>query len=313
MICNGMALDSQCRMLLDVIAQQGNPQLSAMRVADARAMREAQKLPPGPATDVRDHSIAGPGGALPIREYRPIGAKQTIGALVYFHGGGFVLGSIESHDAVCRQLAVDTGCAVFSVEYRLAPEHKFPSGIDDAVAATRWAHEHAAKLDIDPRRIAVGGDSAGAALATAVAIIAKREAGPAIAFQLLLYPVTDLRSFDTPSYKENAEGYYLTLASMVWFRDHYLSSVEQRSEPLASPLGCTELHGLPPALVITAEHDPLRDEGEAYARALQAAGVRCKLTRYDGAIHAFVSMYAYLDVGKAALGEAAAAVREAIG
>lgn len=308
-----MPLDYQCKTLLELIAQQGLPELSSMEVAAARTLREAQKLPPGPATDVREHRVAGPGGELAVREYRPLGATGTLGALVYFHGGGFVLGSLDSHDALCRQLTVDSGCALFSVDYRLAPEHKFPRAVDDAYAAACWAHEHAAKLGIVPTRIAVGGDSAGGALATAVAMLAKQRGGPALAFQLLLYPVTDLRSFDTPSYLENATGYYLTHASMIWFRDHYLASAADRSDPRASPLACQDLQGLPPALVITAEYDPLRDEAEAYARALQAAGVPCKLTRYDGAIHAFASMYAYLDVGRAAVAEAAAALREAIG
>lgn len=308
-----MPLDHQCRTLLDLIAQQGMPDLSVMEVADARAVRERQKLPPGPPTHVREHRIAGPDGELAIREYRPLDPTGTLGALVYFHGGGFVLGSLDSHDALCRQLTVDAGCAVLSVDYRLAPEHRFPRGLDDAYAATCWAHENAAALAIDPKRIAVGGDSAGGTLATAVAILAKRRRGPALLFQLLLYPVTDLRSFDTPSYAENSTGYFLTGSAMVWFRDHYLSSVADRSDPLASPLGCDELQGLPPALVITAEYDPLRDEAEAYARALQAAGVPCTLTRYDGAIHAFMSMYAYLEVGRTAVGEAAAALRKALG
>jgi len=307
-----MALDHQCKTLLELIAQLGNPDLSKMEVAQARALREQQKLPPGPETVVRDHTIPGPGGELPVREYRPLDAAPTLGGVVYFHGGGFVLGSIDSHDALCRQIAVDSGCAVFSVEYRLAPEHKFPCGLEDAYVATRWLHAHADDLGVDPKRIAVGGDSAGAALATAVAMMARRDGGPALAFQLLLYPVTDLRSFDTPSYAQNADGYYLTASGMVWFRDHYFAKVEQRSDPLASPLACTDLRGLPPALVITAEYDPLRDEAEAYARALQAADVPCTLSRYDGAIHAFVSMYAYLDVGKAALRESVAALRSAI-
>jgi len=308
-----MPLNHQCKTLLELIAQQGMPDLSLMQVADARAVREQQRLPPGPATQVRDHRIAGPGGELAIREYRPLDTTGTLGALVYFHGGGFVLGSLDSHDALCRQLTVDSGCAVLSVDYRLAPEHKFPRGIEDAYAATCWVHEHARALDVDPKRIAVGGDSAGGALATAVAILVKRRRGPSLAFQLLLYPVTDLRSFDTPSYAENATGYFLTASAMVWFRDHYLAGVADRSDQLASPLGCDELHGLPPALIITAEYDPLRDEAEAYARALHTAGVPCTLTRYDGAIHAFMSMYAYLELGRAAVHEAAVALRKAIG
>ncbi len=308
-----MPLDPQCRSLLELIKQLGSPDLSTMDVVEARAMRDRQKLPPGPAADVRDHRITGPSGELALRAYRPPGASGTLGALVYFHGGGFVLGSIESHDALCRQLAVDSACAVFSVEYRLAPEHKFPSAVDDARCATRWVHAHASELAIDPSRIAIGGDSAGATLATAVARLAVQEGDPPLAFQLLIYPVTDLRSLDTPSYIENAEGYYLTRKAMAWFRDHYLSCVEDRDDPRASPLACSELAGLPPAHVITAEMDPLRDEAEAYARALQSAGVACTLKRYDGAIHAFVSLYPYLDIGRTAVRELSAVLRAAVG
>jgi acetyl esterase len=308
-----MPLDAQCRKFLDLIEALGAPDLSEMEPAAARALREQQKLPPGPDTFVRDHAIPGPsGGTLAVREYRPHGAQAVLGALVYFHGGGFVLGSIESHDAVCRQIAVDAGCAVFSVEYRLAPEHKFPGAVDDAYAATCWVRESATSLGVDAARIAVGGDSAGGALATAVAILAKQNGGPSLVFQLLLYPVTDLRTLDTPSHLENAKGYFLTRSAMFWFRDHYLASIEDRENPLVSPLACTDLRGLPPALVITAEYDPLRDEAESYARALSEAGVPCKLTRYDGAVHAFVSMYIYLDLGRAALAESTAALREVL-
>ena len=305
-----MPLDAQCRKFLDLIEALGAPDLSEMEPAAARALRDQQKLPPGPDTFVRDHSLPGPGGGvLAVREYRPHGAQPVLGALVYFHGGGFVLGSIESHDALCRQIAVDAGCAVFSVGYRLAPEHKFPGAVDDAYAATCWAREYAAALGIDPERIAVGGDSAGGALAAAAAILAKRNGGPSLVFQLLLYPVTDLRTLDTPSHLENAKGYFLTRSAMFWFRDHYLSCIEDRANPLASPLACADLSGLPPALVVTAEYDPLRDEAEAYAQALTAAGVACKLKRFDGAVHAFVSMYYYMDLGRAALAESAAALR----
>jgi acetyl esterase len=308
-----MPLDPQCKKVLELLEQLGDRDLSEMEVDAARAMRDQRKVPPGPPADVADHRIPGPAGELPVRAYRPQGATGALGALVYFHGGGFVLGSIESHDAICRQLAVDAGCAVFSVDYRLAPEHKFPAAVDDAFAATQWVREHAAKLGVDPARLAVGGDSAGGNLAAAVALLAKRHGGPALAFQLLLYPVADLRSIDTPSYLENAKGYFLTRSGMVWFREHYLARLEDRHDPLASPLACSDLSGLPPALVITAEYDPLRDEAEALARLLQAAGVPCTLTRYDGAIHAFISMYAFLDCGRAALREATGALRAAIG
>ena len=308
-----MPVDPQVRQLLDFIATLNMPALSALPPAQARALRAERKLPPGPDADVRDHVLRGPGGDLPVRQYRPSGARGALGALVYFHGGGFVLGSIEGHDALCRQLCVSSGCSVFSVEYRLAPEHKYPAAVEDAYAATRWVHASAAELDVDPARLAVGGDSAGGCLATVAAALAKTRGGPPLALQLLLYPVTDLRSMDTPSYLENAEGYFLTRDDMLWFRDQYLSSPEERAHPHASPLASDDLAGLPRALVITAEYDPLRDEGEAYARALAAAGVEVELERYDGMIHAFTSMFPFLDRGRESIERAAAALRAVFG
>ena len=198
-----------------------------MDVATARALREQQKLPPGPAADVSERRIPGPGGDLAIRSYRPLDAKAALGALVYFHGGGFVLGSLDSHDAVCRQLAVDAGCAVFSVDYGLAPENKFPRAVLDAFEATRWVHGHAAELGIDAARIAVGGDSAGAALATAVAMLAKREGAPALAFQLLLYPVTARACRSTPLVPRDATAIPDPLGDGV-FRDHTFRARDSR-------------------------------------------------------------------------------------
>jgi acetyl esterase len=308
-----MAVDPQAKQVLDFLAQMNMPALSSLDPAVLRKQRSSRRLPQGPDADVRDHTLAGPGGEIAVRRYRPRDAHGTLGGFVWFHGGGFVIGSIAEHDHLCRQFAVSSGCAVFSVEYRLAPEHKFPAAVDDAYAAARWVHASAAEHGVDPARIAVGGDSAGGNLATVVAALARQRGGPPLVLQVLIYPVTDLRSLDTPSYHENAQGYLLTRADMLWFRDQYLSSPEQRALPLVSPLASTELGGLPRALVITAEYDPLRDEGEAYARALQAAGVPVTLERYDGMIHTFTALYPLIAGGRASIDLVASELRAAFG
>jgi acetyl esterase len=228
--------------------------------------------------------------------------------LVYFHGGGWVLGGIETHDGVCRELANAAGCVVVSVDYRLAPEHKFPAAVEDCYAATQWAAAHAGDLGADARRLAVGGDSAGGNLAAVVSQMAPDRGGPPIVFELLVYPVTTA-AFDTPSYRDNAEGYLLTAGDMRWFWNHYLNGPADADNPYASPLRATRLAGLPPALVITAEFDPLRDEGEQYAQRLEEAGVPTRLIRYDGMIHGFFGMSHMMDKAKAAVREAGANLR----
>ena len=217
---------------------------------------------------------------------------------------------LDTHDGVCRALANGAGCIVVSVDYRLAPEHKFPAAADDAFAATEWVAKHAVEIGGDPSRVAVAGDSAGGNLAAVVAQTAKDRGGPKLAFQLMVYPVTDY-DFDTGSYRDNAEGYMLTTAAMKWFWNHYLPDEKAGLDPQASPLRADDLSGVPPALVITAEFDPLRDEGEAYAARLASAGVPAKSTRYDGMIHGFFSMSALLPQGRQAIEEAATALREA--
>jgi acetyl esterase len=232
--------------------------------------------------------------------------------LVWYHGGGWVLGDLETADASCRELAVRAGCLVVSVEYRLAPEHPFPAGVDDAWEALGWVAEHAAELGGDPARLAVGGDSAGGTLAAVVTHRARDRGGPPIAFQLLVYPVTDLR-LGHPSVEDNADGYVLTRDSMLWFRSHYVGANEADVlNPLASPLLAEDHSGLPPALIITAGYDPLRDEGEAYGRKLEEAGVPVTVHRYEGQIHGFFAMVALLDGAKEALDEAAEALRDAL-
>ncbi len=308
---HGMTLDPQIQKVLEYLENAGDGEISLLSVAQARELSRKRPLPAGPALPVTERRIPGPGGEIPLRVYTPALAT-TPGALVYFHGGGFVQGDLDSHDALCRQIALDAKCVVVSVDYRLAPEHKYPAAVHDCYAATCWVHENADLLGVDHQRIAVGGDSAGGNLATVVARLAKERRNPALVFQLLIYPVTDLRSFDTASYLDNATGKLLTRSTMQWFAQHYLRTDADRQDPSASPLMANNLIGLPPALVITAEHDPLRDEGEAYAALLEQAHNQVTLARYDGMIHAFVSMYAFIDQGRAALQQCTDALRAAL-
>jgi acetyl esterase len=253
---------------------------------------------------VEDLSAPGPAGDIPLRLYASEhGGLRPV--LVYFHGGGFVFGNLDTHDAVCRALAKESGAVVVSVDYRLSPEHKFPAAVDDSYAATVWIAANAEKLGIDARHIAVGGDSAGGNLATVVAMRCRDAGGPKLAAQVLIYPVTDSSSLETGSHREFGEGYFLTSAGMEWFTSHYLVSDDQKSHPEVSPLLAPNLSGLPPALIITAEFDPLRDEGEAYAKRLQEAGVPVTISRYPGMIHGFVSMRGVLAGGRQAIQEAA--------
>jgi acetyl esterase len=258
---------------------------------------------------VEDRRIPGPAGEIPVRLYRarPSGSLPL---LVFLHGGGFVACDLDTHDPICRLLTNAVDCAVLSVDYRLAPEAKFPAAPEDCYAATQWAAAHARELGLDPSRIAVGGDSAGGNLAAVVAQLARDRAGPRLVHQLLIYPVTH-HAFDTPSYRENAEGYFLTRDMMQWFWNHYLEKPEQGRDPRASPLVAEDLSGVAPATVITAEFDPLRDEGEAYAARLRAAGVPVRLQRYEGMFHGFFSMTEMLDSATEAVDLAAGRLRAA--
>jgi acetyl esterase len=221
-----------------------------------------------------------------------------------------VIGSLDTHDSLARGLANTGGCVVVSVDYRLAPEHKFPCAAEDAYAATRWAAEHAAEVGGDGSRLAVAGDSAGGNLAAAVALMARDRGGPALALQILIYPVTD-RDFDTPSYLNKGEGYGLTRSGMQWFWNHYLSGDDDLANPYAAPLRAPDLAGLPPALVITAEYDCLKDEGDAYAERLREAGVPTRHSSYDGMIHGFMTLTTLFPQGVRAIEEAGVALREA--
>lgn len=308
-----MALDPQARAILDQMAALGDQPINEQSVSEARqraAAMAAMQDAPEPVAAVEDRKLAGPGGDLPIRIYVPFG-KGPFPVVMYFHGGGWVIGGIESSDGLCRMLANASGCIVVSVDYRLAPEHRFPAAVYDAYAATLWVAENASSFGGDPSRIAVSGDSAGGNLAAVIAQIARDQGSPAMQFQLLIYPVTD-GACNTPSYSENADGYFLTRDSMQWFWNHYVLNESDRVHPSASPLRASNFANLPPALVITAEYDPLRDEGERYAERLRAAGTPVELTRYDGMIHGFFTMSGVIDQGKAAIQQAANALRNAL-
>ena len=302
-----MPLHPEAEALLRQFQALGDPPIESSTPEAVRALRASRIQPPTiPLAEVRDMDA----GGVPARLYRP-SAEANLGLLVYFHGGGWVLGSVDTHDHITRALAAESSCAVLSVDYRLAPEHPFPAGLDDAFAASAWTHEHAQSFGCDPDRLAIGGDSAGANLA---AVVTQSGRLP-FRFQLLVYPVTDARG-GTASYEEHADGFWLTRAGMRWFGEHYLSGgVGSPSDPRVSPLLADDVAfaASPPTLVITAELDPLRDEGEAYADRLRASGVAVETTRYDGMFHAFFSFGEFLSDGRRAVTQAAEALAQAVG
>ena len=303
-------LDPQARAFLKKLDDSGAEGFETLPVEEARkrflAMTELAG-PPEAVDKIEDRVLpAGPR----VRVYTPVGPGPKP-ALIYFHGGGWVLGGPETIDGPCRRLANASGCVVISVDYRRSPEHRFPAPLDDCFAATRYVAGHAAEFGVDAARIAVGGDSAGGNLAAAVTLLARDKGGPRLAFQLLVYPVTN-HAFDTPSYRAFGRGYGLSEAAMRWYWGQYVSRPELGRDPLASPLRA-DLRGLPPAFILTAEFDPLRDEGEAYAARLRAAGVTAELRRYDGQIHGFFQMGGVMDGGKKAVDDAAQALRKALG
>ncbi|MBM4266464.1 MAG: alpha/beta hydrolase [Deltaproteobacteria bacterium] len=309
-----MPLDEDVKQMMALLSPPGAPALHELGVEMARQAMNSllgTGAEPEPVARVENRDIPGPNGPIPVRIYTPQG-KGPHPALVYFHGGGWVLGNLETHDASSRSLTNQVGCVVVSVDYRLAPEHKFPCAIEDCYAATAWVAANARELDVDAARIAIGGDSAGGNLTATVALAAKERGGPRIVHQLLIYPVTDAR-METVSYRENADGYFLTAGSMQWFWEQYLSCADDRTNPLASPECAKDLGGLPPATVITAEFDPLRDEGEAYGERLRAAGVPTEIRRWDGVIHGFFGMTMGLEKGRDAMQYAARQLRSAFG
>lgn len=274
------------------------------------AMLDAQDVPIG---KIENRTFPGPACDIPVRIYTPVAAGTTpLPCLVYFHGGGWVIGDLETHEGACRLLANDSGCRVISVDYRLAPEHVFPAAADDCFAAVKWASENASQLGIDPNRIAVGGDSAGGNLGAVVCQMARDAGGPAIAFQLLIYPATDM-TLATASKTENATGYFLEAKLMDYFYAHYVPKGTDPNDPRLSPLRAKSLAGLPPAYVITAQYDVLRDEGRMYAEKLQAAGVKATLINYPSMIHGFVTMAGAIAAARPAIADAAKAMRASLG
>ncbi|MGH2478841.1 MAG: alpha/beta hydrolase [Ktedonobacteraceae bacterium] len=307
-----MPLDPQIKAYLEQMADLNMPPITGLEPAVIRQGIAAQyaNTPPGePVANVENRTIPGPAGAIPVRIYTPEWSGP-FPILVYFHGGGWVICTLDTHDGQCRSLANGAGCIVVSVDYRLAPEHKFPAAPEDCYAATSWVAEHAAELGGDASRLAIGGDSAGGNLTAVVAQMARAHNGPRLVFQLMIYPATDFTA-QTTSKTENAEGYFLTLDDIHWFEGHYLRNAADRLDPLASPLLAKDLSDLPPALILTAEYDPLRDEGELYGQRLQAAGVPTIVRRYDGLIHGFFGMALIIDEARRAVTETLQTLREA--
>ena len=305
-----MPVDRQIQMLLDLRAKL--PELHTLSVADARAQFAARDFPGLRRPDISrvvNRDMQGPGGALALRIYTPVG-NGPFPVMVFFHGSGFVVCSLDTHDGMCRNLCAGAGCVVVSVDYRLAPEHKFPAATDDCLAATRWVAANACALGADAGCIVVAGDSAGGNLAAVTALRIRDEGGPRLKGQLLIYPVTDYHDSNAPSMAENAEGYGLTRAGMIWFWDHYLADPSQGAAPHASPLRAKDLSGLPPALVVTAEYDPLRDEGEEYAKRLRQAGVATEMKRWDGMNHGFFVWPGVVEKAGIAMDEACAWVKQ---
>jgi len=316
-----LSLENHAEMPLDPEAQAVLDEIGAISAIDPFSLTPDQwrelfanqaGAAPGPeVARVEMLEIPGPDAAIPARLYAPPGTDAKPG-LVFFHGGGFVLCGLDTHDSTCRELAVGADCVVVSVDYRLAPEARFPAAPEDCYAATKWVHDEAAGLGIDPSRLAVAGDSAGGNLAAVVAIMSRDRGGPDLAHQLLIYPVTEHR-FDTESYRTNGEGYFLSRDMMRWFWHQYLENEADGREPYASPLLAESLAGLPSATVLTADYDPLRDEGRAYAEALKKAGVETQYTNYPGVFHGFFGMPAQIPRALQAVEESCAALRAAFG
>ncbi len=307
-----MAVDPQVAFVLDLVIKSGRPAYNTLSPKEARQLfretRPASTPQPPAIGAVRDLSADG----VPVRVYRPAGVPDAtrLPALVFFHGGGWVIGDLETHDVLCRQLTAEAGITVVAVDYRLAPEHKFPASADDAWTATKWVAAHAGELGVDAAKLALGGDSAGGNLAAVVALQARDAGGPKIALQVLLYPVTDVGA-ETQSYRDLADGYLLTREGMRWFIAHYLAKPQDAEDWRASPARAKSLAGVAPALVITAGYDPLRDEGDAYAQKLRAAGVNVDHVTFGGMIHGFIPMGKLIDTGNRAVTLIAGSLRHA--
>lgn len=298
-----MPLHPQAQAVADFYAAMRTTPFEELSPTDARALYNAGQIP---STEVVHEIRDVQAGTIPCRLYRP-SAHTNLGLLVFFHGGGWVIGDLNSHDGVCRSLANKSGHAVLSVDYRLAPEHKFPAAFDDCVEALKWAYDNASALGIDQSRIAVGGDSAGGNLAAAVALA---EIVP-LRFQMLIYPAVDM-SMESPSISENANAPILTKSVMAWFVDHYMNGDADRANIKASPMVASDelLAKMPPAIVITAQYDPLRDEGEAYGKRLVKNGVSVTISRYNGAFHGFFNMITILDDAQCAHAQASTLLKK---
>jgi acetyl esterase len=309
-------LHPQARALIDLIETRGIPPVHTLAPDEARRMYRDRRVftqPEAPeVAQVRD-MVAGHGGhPVPVRTYRPAGsdANEALPVLVYFHGGGWTIGDLDTHDTLCRELANAAGCAVVSVDYRMGPEARFPAAVDDCIAATRWVRASAATLRIDPNRVAVGGDSAGGNLAAVVALALRDADEPPLAFQLLIYPATDMR-LAAPSHRTNGQGYLLTSDAIAYYRANYIDDPSLHADWRASPLLHADLSRLPAALVLTAGYDPLRDEGLQYAQRLTESGTRCTYVCFDRQIHGFVPMGKVLDEANDAVAMCALALSRA--
>jgi len=310
-------LHPQARALLKLMEEKGVPATHTLTPAEARAFYRERRTftqpDPPEVGAVRDLEARGPAGPIPLRSYRPAGSRadEVLPVLVYYHGGGWVIGDLDTHDVLCRQLCNLSGCAVIAVDYRMGPEHRFPAAVDDALAAARWVRAQAGALRVDASRMAVGGDSAGGNLAAAVALAARDAGDLPLAFQLLIYPATDQRR-GAPSHTANGQGYLLTQESMKYYHDHYIADPAHDLDWRASPLLASSHAKLPPAFVLTAGYDPLRDEGLQYAQALSAAGSRATLVNFERQIHGFITMGRVIDEANAAVQLCASQLKAAL-
>ena len=309
-------LHPQVAALLDAVKASRIPPMHTVPAAEARRIyrdTRGRLLPPAPQMALcEDLPIPGPAGKIPVRHYRPAGsvAGQKLPALLFFHGGGWVIGDLDTHDVLCRELSNGAGCTVIAIDYRLAPEHRFPAAVDDSIAAMRHFVQRAADYAFDATRVAVGGDSAGGNLATVVALAARDAGYPPLAYQLLIYPGTDQRMRHA-SHAANGAGYLLTRELIEYFRGHYLPDAKQYDDWRASPLLAKDLSGLPPAYVLTAGFDPLVDEGKAYAQRLAAAGVKVEYRCYEDMVHGFILMGGVLDTARLAVADCAERLKRA--
>ena len=309
-------LDATIDAIIKQMAANPAPKLWEVSAPQARTMfldmREVFEPKGVPIGKVDSVEIPGPGGPLAARIYTPVGlAGRVTPACVFYHGGGWVIGDLDTHDGICRQLANESGCRVVAVDYRLAPENKFPAAFDDAYAALVWTEANASDYSINPNRLAVAGDSAGGNLAAAVALHAKAKGGPNVSYQVLFYPVTQARA-DTASMHDLATGYFLEKASMDWFCEQYLSAGADVNDPRLSPLAAKDVSGIAPAYVLVAGFDPLKDEGKAYAAKLKAAGVAVDFVEFETMIHGFLGMAGLVPQAGQALREAGKAMANAL-